>query len=153
MSISIRTPDESDFFAWLGLYEGYAEGYQVALTDEKALRLWTWLVDERHPESGLVAVDDSGELVGLVHFHTFPRPLASTNGIFVDDVFVRPDDRRSGVARALIDAVVEVAKQQHCDTVRWAAAPDDADARALYDEVAQPSDLVLYERSLVPVSA
>lgn len=153
MSISIRTPNEGDFFAWLGLYEGYAQTYQVALTDEKALRLWTWLTDAAHTENALIAVDDNGDLVGLVHFHTFPRPLQSTNGMFIDDVFVQEDARRHGVGRALIDAVVEAAGQQRCDTVRWISAPTDADARALYDEVAAASDLIVYERVLVPAEA
>jgi Sortase and related acyltransferases len=153
MSISIRTPNEGDFFAWLGLYEGYAEIYQVALTDEKALRLWTWLTDVAHAEHGLVAVDDNGDLLGLVHFHTFPRPLESTNGVFIDDVFVLPDARHQGVGRALIDTVFETAKQQRCDTVRWANAPEDSDARALYDDLGAPSELVMYERQLVPAEA
>jgi len=153
MSISIRTPNEGDFFAWLGLYEGYAEVYQVALTDEKALRLWTWLTDSGHTENALVAVDETGELAGLVHFHTFPRPLESTNGMFIDDLFVRPDDRHNGIGRALIDAVFEAAAEHRCDTVRWLSAPDDTTARALYDEVAQTSDLVMYDRALEPANA
>lgn len=153
MSISIRTPDEGDFFAWLGLYEGYAEVYQVALTDEKALRLWTWLTDSGHAERALVAVDEHGELVGLVHFHTFPRPLESSNGMFIDDLFVLPAERHHGVGRALIDAVVETAKEHQCDTVRWFSTPSETEARALYDEITAASDLRVYDRALEPVTA
>jgi ribosomal protein S18 acetylase RimI-like enzyme len=145
MSITIRTPTERDFFAWLGLYEGYAGFYQVELTDQKALLLWSWLSDENHEEQARVAVDDDGELVGLVHFREFTRPLEADRSLFIDDLFVAETAREHGVGRQLIDAVKQFGSEKNLGVIQWITKGDNETARKLYDDVAHPTDWVTYE--------
>jgi ribosomal protein S18 acetylase RimI-like enzyme len=147
MSITIRTPGDSDFFDWLGLYEGYAEFYEQPLTDQRALQLWSWLTDASHEENVLVAVED-GELVGLVHFREFTRPLEADRGMYIDDLYVRDEARNSGVGRALIDAVSEKAHAAGLGVVQWVTAPGNEQAQRLYDEVATRTAWVTYEVDL-----
>ena len=73
MSIDVRPVADGDFFAWLDLYEKYAEFYETTLTDQKALLLWSWLTAPDHEEDGLVAVDGE-RIVGLAHFREFAAP-------------------------------------------------------------------------------
>ncbi|WP_308464867.1 GNAT family N-acetyltransferase [Rathayibacter soli] len=147
MSITIRTPGDGDFFDWLGLYEGYAQFYEEPLTDQRALQLWSWLTDASHEENALVAVDD-GSLVGLVHFREFTRPLEADQGSYIDDLFVKDDARHSGVGRALIDAVSDRARAAGHGVVQWITAADNAEAQALYDDVATRTPWVTYEIDL-----
>lgn len=147
MSITIRTPTDGDFFAWLGLYEGYAAFYNVQLTDERALLLWSWLSDVNHEENVLVAADD-GELVGLVHFREFSRPLEADRSIAIDDLYVAEDKRRSGVAQQLIDAVVKQARGKGLGVVQWITAADNEEAQKLYDKVAERTNWLTYEIDL-----
>jgi len=147
MSITIRTPTDGDFFAWLGLYEGYATFYDVQLTDERALLLWSWLSDTNHEESVLVAADD-GELVGLVHFREFARPLEADRSIAIDDLYVADDRRHLGVGQQLVDAVAERARAQGFGVVQWITAADNDEAQKLYDKIADRTSWITYEIDL-----
>jgi ribosomal protein S18 acetylase RimI-like enzyme len=150
MPITIRTPHDSDFFSWLGVYEGYAKFYDTELTDQRALILWSWLSDAKHEENALIAVDDDadGEIVGLVHFREFSRPLEADRSLFIDDLFVVPDYRGKGVGRSLIDAVTKIGTDKGFGVVQWITAPDNADAQKLYDDVASRTSWVTYEREI-----
>jgi GNAT superfamily N-acetyltransferase len=150
MSISIRPIIESDFFAWLELYDGYATFYETKLTDEKALLLWSWLVDADHEETGFVAVDDDndGALVGLAHVREFSRPLETDRGLYLDDLYVAESGRRQGTGRALMKAVRDLAEERKLGVVQWITAADNEAAQNLYDEVAARTPWVTYEITL-----
>lgn len=145
MSITIRTPADGDFFAWLDLYEGYAKGNGSTLTDQHALVLWSWLSDPTNKEQVLVAVDHSGNLVGLVHFHEFIRPLDADRSISIDDLFVIKDSRNSGVGTALINSVKAIAAQNGHGVVRLATVAENEEAQRFYGEIANRTELVTYE--------
>lgn len=144
MGITIREPGEGDFFSWLALYEDYAAFYGRQLTDQVALLVWSWLTDAAHTERGLVAVDDEGALVGLVHFHEVPRPLDGRQALHIDDLFVLEEQREQGHGRALIQAVAARGAESAIDLVEWIATPADADVRGFYDEIADASEVVVY---------
>ncbi|PJJ63468.1 GNAT family N-acetyltransferase [Compostimonas suwonensis] len=153
MSSQIRPLTDGDFFSWLGLYEGYASFYEETLTDEKALRVWSWLSDGAHELEGIVAVDDEGNLVGLAHFRTFARPLAASTGIFLDDLYVAEGSREAGIGRSLIDSVTAIAAQRGASVVRWITAKDNETARRLYDDVAEKTKWVTYDFDVAPAAA
>lgn len=145
MSITIRTLADRDFFSWLGLYEGYAEFKGTRLTDEKALRVWTWITNPSHEENALVAVADDGNLVGLAHYREFARPLENDRGIFIDDLFVGPDSREQGTGTALINAVRDLAAQRGIHVVNWVLTSDNDAAQRLYDSVGTRTQWATYE--------
>lgn len=144
-AVTVRPLAQSDFFAWYDLYSQYATFYNEDLTDERAMRAWLWLHDENHLITGLVAVDAAGTLVGLAHFRPFERLLAGGNGLYIDDLFVSPDARKQGVARSLIAAVEQKAKDGDYQIVRWITAKDNDTARRVYDAVAKKTNWVTYD--------
>lgn len=144
MNITIREPVEGDFFSWLALYEDYAASFGQQLTDTGALLVWSWLADAAHSERGLVAVDDAGVLIGLVHFHDEPRPLEGARAMHVDDLFVPEEHREQGVGHGLLDAVAALGAAAGIHTVEWLVKGDDAAARGFYDRIADASDMVVY---------
>ena len=144
MGITIREPAEGDFFSWLALYEDYAAFYERPLTDQGALLVWSWLTDAALSERGLVAVDDAGSLVGLVHFHLVPRPLDGDHAQHIDDLFVVEEHREQGVGRSLIDAVASLASDGGKGVVQWLAKSGDAEGREFYDQIADASEVVVY---------
>ncbi len=145
MSITIRPVREEDFFAWLELYAGYAAFYETELTDEKALLLWSWLINPGHEENGYVAVGDDDRLVGLAHVREFARPLETDRSLFLDDLFVAEDLRGQGIGRQLIEFVRELAKDRGLGVVQWITAADNEQAQHLYDAVATKTPWVTYE--------
>ncbi|MET0933787.1 MAG: GNAT family N-acetyltransferase [Mycetocola sp.] len=145
MTFEIRPARDRDFFNWLPLFADYGDFYGTPVPDEKALLVWSWITEKTHGLAALVAQDDDGNLIGLAHYRTFARPLAGGTGIFIDDLFVAPDARGKGVATALIERVTEIARAQRSGIVRWVTAPDNDEAKALYDKVAEPTTWVTYD--------
>ncbi|SFN53789.1 GNAT family N-acetyltransferase [Mycetocola miduiensis] len=148
MTFEIRNTRDRDFFNWLPLFADYGDFYGTPVPDEKALLVWSWITDETHDLSALIAQDEDGTLVGLAHYRTFPRPLAGGTGIYIDDLFVSPEARGNGIATALIDRVTEIARDQRSDIIRWITAPDNDEARVLYDKVAARTNWVTYDRAV-----
>jgi|SRR5665647_452613 len=148
MSVQVRPLGDKDFFSWLGLFEGYSEFYESELTDEKALRVWSWIIDKNHDLGGAVAVNDTGDFIGFAHYRTYPRTLNADLGLFLDDLFVVTDERSAGVGRALMDFVKGFAGQHHLKQIQWLTAADNETAQKLYDEVGTRTDWVTYEIEL-----
>ena len=148
MSIKVRALGDKDFFSWLGLFEGYSEFYKSALTDEKALQVWSWIIDKNHVLAGAVAVNDEGDFIGFAHYREVPNTLSATRGLYLDDLFVVPESRSTGVGRALIEFAKQYATEHHLSTLAWITAADNVEAQRLYDDVATRTDWVTYEIEL-----
>ena len=144
----IRRPQDRDRADWERLYAGYAEFYKVTQTDEMRARVWGWIHDHEHEVECFVAEADDGTLVGLTHFRPYARPLAASVGGFLDDLFVSPEARGSGAARALIEAVADEGRNRGWSVIRWITAEDNARARALYDKLADATAWKTYDIKL-----
>ena len=145
MSVQVRPLGDKDFFPWLGLFEGYSEFHKSDLTDEKALRVWSWIIDKNHDLDGAVAVDDSGDFVGFTLYRAFPRTLSGDVGLFIDDVFVTKAVRDAGVSQSLLAFAREYAKSHNHRKLQWVSAADDKAAQKLYDKVGTRTSWVTYE--------
>ena len=146
MTFSIRPVVDRDFFAWHELFEGYCDFYETPLHDEKAVRAWSWFTSERRLAEAIVAFDDeTGAFVGLAHFREFVDTLAGGTGLYLDDLYVRPDARGRGIASALIERVGEIGASRNAIVVRWITAEDNETARRLYDRVARKTEWVTYD--------
>jgi ribosomal protein S18 acetylase RimI-like enzyme len=148
MSVKVRPLGDRDFFPWLGLFEGYSEFYQSQLTDERALRVWSWIIDKNHPLGGAVALNDDGEMIGFVHYREVPRTLTASRGLFLDDLFVAQESRQTGAGRALVEFTKDYARQKKLNRVQLVTAADNETAQRLYDEVGTRTDWVTYEIEL-----
>ena len=147
MGIEVRRPEAADRAAWDALYAGYAEHYRVEQSPAMRDVVWGWLLDAGHGTSGFVAVA-GGRVVGLAHFRAFARPLSASTGGFLDDLFVAPDARGTGVAEALLAAVAAEGRARGWSVIRWITAADNARARAVYDRVAVATPWVTYDIKL-----
>ncbi|MGN6743047.1 MAG: GNAT family N-acetyltransferase [Amnibacterium sp.] len=134
MTVTIKPLTERDFFAWYALFTEYAASADIRLTDEHAMRVWTRLQSE--DAHGVVAVDEDGETVGLIHFIGMERLLHGDSVYLVEDLYVAEQARRSGVATALVEHVRTRAEDEGRASVRWVSRADDAAANALQDRFA-----------------
>lgn len=148
VELTIRPALPTDRDQWDGLYRGYAAFYKVNQTPEMRDTVWSWLHDARRESEGLVAEAQTGRLVGLAHFRPFARPLSASTGGFLDDLFVAPEDRGTGVADALIDGVRAIAAERGWSVVRWITAEDNYRGRGMYDRVATRTNWVTYDIKL-----
>lgn len=147
MPIEVRPVGHGEFFPWHAVYTGYGEFYETPLNDEKAVLVWSWIIDDANEVECLVAADGD-EIVGLAHFRQFARPLAGSRGLYIDDLFVVPERRGQGIATSLIDAVAAIGRRRGASVVRWITAKDNETARSLYKTVAEKTSWVTYDKAL-----
>ena len=145
MPVTVRVMKPEDRAGWEVLYRGYADFYQVPMTPEILDTVWSWIFDQGNPFYGQVAVDEHGELVGVMHFRSMPSPLRGTVIGFLDDLFVTPECRGSGVVDALFTALNQAAKTQGWPFVRWITSEDNYRGRGVYDKLADKTRWVTYQ--------
>lgn len=76
------------------------------------------LFGERPVAAALLAQMD-GEPVGYaVYYHTFST-FVGRPGIFLDDIYVRPDYRKRGIGRALLEAVAQIGMELGGGRFEW----------------------------------
>ncbi len=90
-----------------------------------------------HPDEGvqLIARDDAGEPAGFATVYWTWSTLVGDRIGVLHDLFVRPEYRRHGVGRALIEACLEQARERGVARLGWDTAPDNAAAQRLYDSL------------------
>jgi GNAT superfamily N-acetyltransferase len=141
----IRPARESDFAQWLPLWQGYQEFYRAHIADEVTRITWKRFFDETEPVYCLVA-EREGKLIGLAHYLFHRSTWLAENACYLNDLFVDPSGRRSGVARKLIEAVYDAAEKAGAPKVYWLTHESNAAARLLYDQVARHRGFIQYER-------
>ena len=135
MALIIRTPAVDDFSEWKALWQSYLVFYQTKLPPENTRVLWQRIVDPQHKFQCLVAVEpqDREKLVGCVHYFPHEDTWEVHPVCYLQDLIVRPESRRTGYGRALIEAVVKEAKNRGWASVYWQTKHDNVTARKLYD--------------------
>jgi GNAT superfamily N-acetyltransferase len=141
----IRPVRSSDRMQWDALWTGYLRFYRQHVSIEVTDGTFARLVDERVQPYGLVAERD-GSLVGFVHYVFHPTTWSLQNICYLEDLFVDPATRGSGVGRALIYAVYTEADRVKAASVYWMTQEFNADGRALYDTLARRTSFIRYER-------
>jgi GNAT superfamily N-acetyltransferase len=145
--ITIREPHQSDFEAWLPLWDGYNAFYgregPTALEPEITKATWQRFFDPAEPVFALVA-EAEGKILGLTHFlhHRSTTRLELT--CYLQDLFTVPEARGRGVGRALIHAVYAAAQGSGIKRVYWQTHQTNAAGRLLYDKVAKHHGFIVY---------
>jgi len=150
-TMTIRDVAASDYEPWLTLWNGYNAFYgrsgPTALPAEVTQTTWQRFFDAREPVYALVAELD-GSLIGLTHylFHRSTTLIAPI--CYLQDLYTAPERRRTGVGRALIEAVYECARDAGSPRVYWQTHETNLVAQRLYEQVAERSGFIVYRKNL-----
>jgi GNAT superfamily N-acetyltransferase len=143
--ISISKLEPSDRGSWEALFRAYIDFYQRVEPPEMYDRAWhEFQMDARLHVFG-ARLD--GRLVGIAHFLVHPN-TSGPDVCYLQDLFTAPDVRGKGVARALIAAVVDWARDRGCGRVYWNTQASNSTARRLYDKVAENRGFIRYQIEL-----
>jgi GNAT superfamily N-acetyltransferase len=143
--VTIRPIEPGDRAAWGDLFRAYGVFYETSFDDEVLDRVWEWLMDATHPVSAFVATHD-GTPVGFAHYRSVPDTFTAAEGWFLDDLYVAPDQRGTGLATSLIDAVAAACTAGGGGALRWITAESNTTAQRVYDRIATRTSWVTYER-------
>jgi GNAT superfamily N-acetyltransferase len=72
-----------------------------------------------HPYAEVLLAEEASEVVGFaLFFHNYSTFLAKP-GIYLEDLFVKPSQRRHGHGKALLQAVARIAIERDCGRLEW----------------------------------
>ena len=94
-----------------------------------------------HPYAEVLIAESDGHAVGFaLFFHNFSTFLARP-GIYLEDLFVRPDARGRGLGKALLVELGKLARDRGCGRIEWAVLDWNEPSIAFYQSIgARPKD-------------
>jgi GNAT superfamily N-acetyltransferase len=146
-NVTIRPVGEDERRAWDPLWSGYLDFYKTALAQDVSDLTWTRFHDADEPVFALGAYHDD-KLAGFAHYLFHRSTWAPKRYCYLEDLFVADSARGLGLGRALIEAVYEKAEAAGASRVYWLTQSDNAQARALYDKVADNLGFIQYRKVL-----
>lgn len=142
----IRPVEARDQAEWRRLWTAYLEFYEASVSAEVYETTFARLLsDDPWEFRGLLAVLE-GRPVGLVHYLFHRHGWRVENVIYLQDLYVDPDQRGTGLGRQLIEAVYAAGDAVGCPSVYWLTQEFNHDARKLYDRVATVTPFIKYQR-------
>ncbi|MBV9468049.1 MAG: GNAT family N-acetyltransferase [Abitibacteriaceae bacterium] len=132
---------------WLAAHPGDLVGADAVVADlERSLLHHDFLQSDSF---WLFAAEWQEQFVGYVTAARIPKADGRLCFLYVDELFVLKPYRRQGVATALLQAVLELARTLSAQGVRLLVEPDNQAARALYQSLGfHQSTLIFCQHSL-----
>ena len=146
MTVVIRQGERADVLVIAELIRGLARfeklEHEVTMTEEM---LAANLFGPHHYAETLIAEDEGAAVGFALFFHNFSTFLAQP-GIYLEDLFVIPEQRSRGVGRELLRELARLAVERGCGRLEWAVLDWNRDAIAFYERLgARPnSDWTIY---------
>jgi GNAT superfamily N-acetyltransferase len=142
---------ERDLEELLPLMRGYCDFYEVSPSDGDLQAMSRALIVDPELEGlQLVARDESERAVGFATvFWTWSTLSAGRIGV-MNDLFVLPEARGSGIGEALIGECARLVRERGGRSLEWQTAKDNRRAQAVYDRVGGRSDDRWLSYSLPP---
>ena len=145
--VLIRPVGENEREAWNPLWAGYLAFYKSPLPEEISDLTWDRFhnADEQiYALGGYVG----GELMGIAHYLFHRSTWALHRYCYLEDLFVAEAARGRGLGRTVIEAVYEKAQAANASRVYWLTQASNAEARRLYDKVADNLGFIQYRKAL-----
>lgn len=133
--VRVRAASEEDVPLILSFINELAEyerlSHEVVATED-ALR--EHLYGER-PVAEVVIAEDGGKPAGFaLFFHSFSTFLGRP-GIYLEDLYVRPEFRGGGIGRALLVRLARLAKERGCGRLEWSVLDWNEPAIGFYSGI------------------
>jgi GNAT superfamily N-acetyltransferase len=144
----IRDLRAEDRASWSDLWAGYLRFYRAQVASGVTEQTFTRMTERRDGCFGLAAEAEDGALIGFAHCVLHPTTWSRGGTCYLEDLYLDPAGRGTGVARALIEAAGDQGHAAGAETLYWHTQAFNGRARSLYDTVAQLTSYVHYEREL-----
>ena len=142
---TIRGLEDGEWHQWQPLWEGYLEFYRAEVSEETTRSTFARLTGGSDAMFGLLAVSERDEGIGLAHCMVHPTTWSRRPYCYLEDLFVSPTARSSGLGRALLEHAKRASVEQGAGRLYWHTQEYNGRARSLYDQVARATSFIVYE--------
>lgn len=131
---TLRAAEPRDVGSIAGLIEELAEfenlSHLLRLTPEK---LHPHLFGDKPVVEALVGEVDGEEVVAFALFFTNFSTFLAQPGLYLEDLYVRPAHRRSGLGKLLLTRLAEIAVERDYGRFEWSVLDWNEDAIRFYE--------------------
>ncbi|MGC1164496.1 MAG: GNAT family N-acetyltransferase [Solirubrobacterales bacterium] len=131
---TIRPATEADMEPLFGLILELAAYEKLAARvtgDPEVLR--RTLFEQRAAEALMIELD--GEAIGYAIFFTTFSSFECRSGVWIEDIYVRPDERRGGIGRELMEHIAALALERGHVRLEWTALDWNEPALRFYEKL------------------
>lgn len=118
MNLTFRNAERKDTLLILQFIKELADYEKMqneVVADEATLE--TWIFDKQKAEV-IFAVEDGKEIGFALFFHNFSTFLGRA-GIYLEDLYVKPECRGKGYGKALLKKLASIAVERGCGRLEW----------------------------------
>lgn len=134
--ITIRPATDEDNAAWTLLWQDYCSFYNADISAAQTALTWSRILDPDHAIGCFVAVhQDSAAILGFSTFFAHPSTWNPNDDLYLEDLYVAPSARGTGIGGKLIANLRLYAKTQGYARLYWHTNSDNHRARILYDKI------------------
>jgi len=141
-SITIRQAVLADLDAVVTLFDAYRQFYDQA-SDVVAARNFLQARFE-HGQSVVLLAESQGQAVGFTQLYPSFSSVSMARVLVLNDLFVAPTARRSGVAEALLTAAADHARQLGAVRLSLTTNVQNLPAQSLYESMGWARDQKFY---------
>jgi GNAT superfamily N-acetyltransferase len=142
---TIRKLEEGDWEQWQPLWAGYLAFYRSEVSEETTRATFERLAAATDGMFGLLATSERDEGIGLAQCIVHPTTWSRRPYCYLEDLFVAPSARGSGLGRALLEEAKRASVDRGAGRLYWHTQAYNGRARSLYDQVGRTTSFIVYE--------
>lgn len=135
-AFSIRQAHEGDSADILAMIRELAEferlAHEAVGTEAQLKR---HLFSEKPVAEALIATDSAGRAIGFALFFLTFSTFLTSPGLYLEDLYVRPEARGSGAGLALLKALAKEAQARGCGRFEWSVLDWNVKAIKFYESL------------------
>lgn len=147
MADIIRQAEARDEARWRELWASYIDFYRGSVPEEATALTWARILDPESKIDCLVAERD-GRVEGICNYLYHDSCWSTQQICYLQDLFVDPAARGGGLAKKLILACEDAAKEKGAFRLYWQTQEYNAPARSLYDTIVPRSSFIVYRKNI-----
>ena len=128
MTITIRKANQQDFSTILSLINEFAIFQK---TPGKVTITLEQMIASKDLFQCFIAETENKEIAGFASFY-FVYNSWSGKGLYLDDLYVTDTFRKQGIGKQLLEAIIQLAKDEQCKKLRWQVSKWNANAIDFY---------------------
>lgn len=148
MPATIRPLRPEDATEWRRLWTGYLAFYQTTVPEPVYAATFARLLGDDPQDFSALVAEGNGRLLGLTHYLFHRHAWKVENVCYLQDLYVDPAARGTGLGRKLIEAVYARADAAGAPAVYWLTQDFNHEARQLYDRIGKVTPFIRYIRPL-----